>query len=500
MKLHFLFFLSIFPFIPCLSEDQPDRIPEGYSVRTIKTPPGVFLGVGGMEFSPNGTLFVCTREGEVWKYSLNDEEWSLFADGLHEALGIWIDQNNGEVFVIHRPEITKLIDTDGDGRADLYKTVNASWGVTDNYHEYAFGLVRDKKGNFYGTLNTSLSWPGWARSKKWDIGRVWTKEYEDTEGKMGRAAMYRGWGFQVTPKGEFIPFASGMRSPAGIGINKRDELFFTDNQGDWEGTSSLHHIVKGRFHGHPSSLMDHPDFKGKDLNAIPIEDYDQLRKRPAVWIPHGELANSPGEPTFDYTSGKFGPFTGQIFIGDQSRSNIMRVSLDKVGGEYQGVIFDFVNRLQTGCIRQVFAPDGSMWVGQTGRGWGSAGGKEFGLQQVSWDGHTIPFSMLDLKLTRKGFQITFTKPVERKHAEDLNNYNLERWGYHYHPKYGSPKTDLRKEKPTKVEISSDGLKVTIETTLETKRVYRFNLEAISAKDGSRMSSTRAWYTLNRLKG
>ena len=141
-----------------------------------------------------------------------------------------------------------------------------------------------------------------------------------------------------------------------------------------------------------------------------------------------------------------------------------------------------------------------MWVGQTGRGWGSAGGKEFGLQQVSWDGHTIPFSMLDLKLTRKGFQITFTKPVERKHAEDLNNYNIERWGYHYHPKYGSPKTDLRKEKPTKVEISSDGLKVTIETTLETKRVYSFNLEAISAKDGSRMSSTRAWYTLNRLKG
>jgi len=468
-------------------------------VRTIDTPPGVFLGIGGMEFSPDGTLFVCTREGEVWKYSLNDGKWFLFADGLHEALGIWIDQNNGEIYVIHRPEITKLIDSDGDGRADLYKTVNAGWGVTDNYHEYAFGLVRDRKGNFYGTLNTSLSWPGWARSKKWDIGRVWTKEYEDTEGKMGRAAKYRGWGFQVTPKGEFIPFASGMRSPAGIGINKNDELFFTDNQGDWEGTSSLHHIVKGRFHGHPSSLMDHPDFKGKDLNAIPIEDYDQLRKRPAVWIPHGELANSPGEPTFDYTAGKFGPFTGQMFIGDQSRSNIMRVSLDKVGGEYQGVIFDFINRLQTGCIRQVFAPDGSMWVGQTGRGWGSAGGKEFGLQQVSWDGNTIPFSMLDLKLTRKGFQITFTKPVDRKLAEDLNNYNLERWGYHYHPKYGSPKTDLKKEKPSKVEISSDGLKVTIETTLETKRVYRFNLEAISAKDGSKMSNTRAWYTLNRLK-
>lgn len=500
MKLLYIYFFSILPFFPCLSEDQPDRIPNGYSVKTIETPPEVFLGIGGMEFSPGGNLFVCTREGEVWKYNLESQDWSLFADGLHEALGIWIDPKNGETYVIHRPEITKLTDSDGDGRADLYETVNAGWGVTDNYHEYAFGLVRDRMGNFYGTLNTSLSWPGWARSKKWDVGRVWTKGYEDKEGKMGRAAKFRGWGFQVTPEGKFVPFASGMRSPAGIGINKDDELFFTDNQGDWEASSSLHHIVKGRFHGHPSSLMDHPDFMGKDLNAIPIGEYDKLRKKPAVWIPHGELANSPGEPTFDYTEGKFGPFTGQMFIGDQSRSNIMRVSLDRVGGEYQGVIFDFVNRLQTGCIRQVFAPDGSMWIGQTGRGWGSAGGKEFGLQQLSWDGETIPFSMLDIKLTKKGFQITFTKPVDSKLAGDPENYNLERWGYHYHPKYGSPKTDLKKEKPTQVKISGDGLKVDVETTLETNRVYRFNLDAISSKDGSKMSNTRAWYTLNRLKG
>ena len=338
MKFHFILHLFYFTIFPCLAEDQPERIPDGYSVRTIQTPPEVFLGIGGMEFSPGGDLFVCTREGEVWKYILKNKEWSLFADGLHEALGIWIDPKKGEIYVIHRPEITKLTDSNGDGQADLYETVNADWGVTDNYHEYAFGLVRDQKGNFYGTLNTSLSWPGWARSKKWDIGRVWTEGYNDTEGKMGRAAKYRGWGFQVTPEGKFLPFASGMRSPAGIGINKDDELFFTDNQGDWEASSSLHHIVKGRFHGHPSSLMDHPDFKGKDLNAIPIGEYDKLRKKPAVWIPHGELANSPGEPTFDYTKGKFGPFSGQMFIGDQSRSNIMRVSLDKVGVSIRGHI------------------------------------------------------------------------------------------------------------------------------------------------------------------
>ena len=187
-----------------------------------------------------------------------------------------------------------------------------------------------------------------------------------------------------------------------------------------------------------------------------------------------------------------------MFIGDQSRSNIMRVSLDKVDGEYQGVIFDFINRLQTGCIRQVFAPDGSMWVGQTGRGWGSAGGKEFGIQQVVWDGRTMPFAMHDLKLTEKGFRIVFTKPVDRKLAADSNNYTLERWGYLYHPKYGSPKTEVMREKPGKVRVSDDGLTVELETTLQTDRVYKFSLDPIRAEDGSTMSDARAWYTLNRL--
>ena len=103
---------------------------------------------------------------------------------------------------MQRPELTKLIDEDGDGKADVYQTVNADWGLSDNYHEYAFGPVRDEEGNFYGTLNTTLSWPGWAKSDRWDIGRV-------HDSKMGRAAPYRGWCFQITPAGKFVPYASG---------------------------------------------------------------------------------------------------------------------------------------------------------------------------------------------------------------------------------------------------------------------------------------------------
>ncbi len=39
--------------------------------------------------------------------------------------------------------------------------------------------------------------------------------------------------------GNLTPFAAGLRSPAGIGINARDELFITDNQANgWRPPTS----------------------------------------------------------------------------------------------------------------------------------------------------------------------------------------------------------------------------------------------------------------------
>ena len=113
-----------------------------------------------MSFAADGALFVSTREGQVW--TLRGSKWQLFADGLHEPLGLYVDPKTRQVFCVQRGELTELIDEDGDGRTDRFRTVCAAWGLTDNYHEYAYGLVRDGEGNFYGTLNTSLSWPGWA--------------------------------------------------------------------------------------------------------------------------------------------------------------------------------------------------------------------------------------------------------------------------------------------------------------------------------------------------
>ena len=490
--------LGVLPLANAARKVVPPKLPAGYNVQAVEIPKDIVLGASGLAFDRDGSLMITTREGEVWRFHPHSDDpfadtikghWTLFADGLHEPLGIHIDQKNGDIFVIQRGELTQLIDENKDGAADFYKQINAGWGLTDNYHEYAFGPVRGKDGSFYGTLNTSLSWPKWSGSKKWDIARV-------HGGAMGRATEYRGWSFRVTPQGKFEPFSAGLRSPAGIGMSPEGDIFFTDNQGDWNASSALHHIVKGRFHGHPSSLFDHPKFKGKDLNKTSIPEYDKLRKRPAVWFPHGAVANSPGEPTWDTTKGKFGPFAGQIFCGDQGRSNLFRIVLDKVGGEWQGSCIKFADNLESGVIRNAFAPDGAIWIGQTGRGWGSHGGKEFGLKRISWNGKTVPSEIHTVKLTKTGFNITFTKPIDKALAEKTESYDISHWGYLYHGKYGSPKVGTKKELTTKVKVV-DAKTVEIKVNLETSRVYQINLGKIKCADGSELGNPIAWYTLNR---
>lgn len=470
-----------------LSAQQPNTIPDGYRVESITLPAGVDFGVSGLCFGPDGTLFVTTREGQVW--TLADDKWQLFADGLHEPLGIYVDPKTAQVFVVQRPELTELLDENRDGRADCFRTVTADWGLTDNYHEYAYGPVRDSQGNFYGTLNTTLSWPGWAGSDKWDTARV-------HDGKMGRAAKFRGWSFRVTPDGKFEPWSSGLRSPCGIGINQDDELFCTDNQGDWVATSCLHVLKKASFHGHPSSLTDDPRFMGVDLNSISIDEYDDLRTPPAVNFPHGDLANSPGEPVVDDTNGAFGPFTGQLFIGDQARSNVFRVVLDKVDGYYQGCAINFVDHLQSGVVRSRFAADGSLWVGQTGRGWRSRGNAMFGLERIIWDGQTVPFAIHSVKLTPDGFKVCFTQPADRTQALRESSYAIQSWQYKYHPDYGSPKVGHTPDTIKAIKLSADGMTAQLTMPTQVGSMYRFKITVASAS-GAKLSNNNAYYTLNR---
>src|SRR5690606_14968549 len=81
---------------------------------------------------------------------------------------------------------------------------------------------------------------------------------------------WRGWIFKIHPNGNFEPWATGMRSPCGLGMYE-GELFYTDNQGDWMGSGGIWHVTKGSFTGHPAGL------NWSNLSASPVKmTTDQL--------------------------------------------------------------------------------------------------------------------------------------------------------------------------------------------------------------------------------
>ena len=96
--------IQIFIFTICcsltVSAARPMVKPVGYEVETIEIPKGITLGVGGMAFMDRMTMLICTREGEVWKYNTKNGQWQLYADGLHESLGLWIDHKTSDVYVM----------------------------------------------------------------------------------------------------------------------------------------------------------------------------------------------------------------------------------------------------------------------------------------------------------------------------------------------------------------------------------------------------------------
>ena len=351
-----------------------------YRIDTVPIPQDVVLEVGGMSFTPDGRLGVATRRGELWLIDdpvmagSSPPHFQRFAYGLHEALGLaW---HNGAFYTAQRGELTRLVDTNGDATADHYKTVYA-WPLEGNYHEYSYGPLILKDGSMVVALN--LGWIGYGASlSKW-----------------------RGWMLSIDGDGQMTPIATGMRSPAGMGTNVEGELFYAENQGDWVGSGYITHVETGDFVGNPAGLRwtDEPDsplsLKPEDIpdTGRPLfeiaKEIDAL-KPPAVWFPHTILGISTSDILPDTTGGRFGPFEGQLFVGDQGHSKIARVYLEKVQGVYQGAAIAFREGFASGVLRMAWDPEGGMMVGQTSRGWAATGGRPYALQRLVWTGkHSV---------------------------------------------------------------------------------------------------------------
>ena len=113
---------------------------------------------------------------------------------------------------------------------------------------------------------------------------------------------------------------------------------------------------------------------------------------PAVYLVHGKIGNSASAIICDTSDGKFGPFAKQLFIADQSHSNLSRVFLETINGIKQGVVFPFRGGFQSGLIGGRMDEEGRVFVGGSDRGWGARGGKPYCFEKCEWTGKT-PFEI-----------------------------------------------------------------------------------------------------------
>lgn len=474
-----------------VADGMPENEDDFYKMISLPVPDDIILEVGGMATLPNRSLAICTRRGEVWIVSnpgISDNEkpiFKRFAHGLHEPLGL--AYKDGDIYVTQRSELTRLRDIDGDGRADAYDKI-VSWPLSGNYHEYSYGPTFLPNGNMLVTLNV-----GWSNSLGHGVSLV----------------PWRGWAMEVTPEGEMIPHAAGMRSPAGYGMNEEGDFFYTENQGDWVGSGRISHVERGDFLGNAESLK-WTNLPGSPLNLKP-EDipntgepmYDVAQrvdalKAPAVWLPHGILGISTSGFLNDNTQGGFGPFATQIFVGDQGQSKIMRVDFEKVKGEYQGVVFPFRDGFSSGILRMVWGNDGSMFVGMTSRGWSSTGKEQFSLQRLVWTGRT-PFEMKTIKAKPDGFEIEFTAPVDRDLAANPAAYKVTGFNYKYHSTYGSPVINDAVSNIRGVVVSEDGMKARLVVdNLRLGYIHEITAEGVRSESGRSLLHNVGYYTLNNI--
>lgn len=454
---------------------------EFYAVDYLTPPAGEVLEIGGMDFLSDGRLVVSTRRGQVWiveeplAEDPADAKFTLFCEGLWEGLGL--DVTDDEIFVLQRGELSKLTDLDGDGVCDRIDTLCNRWGLSGNYHEFAFGLPRDEAGNFYIGLNVSFFEPEWWHGKS--------------------SVPYRGWIMRISPDGSIAPVAVGARSPCGLGMNSAGDLFYTDNQGDWMPASPIFHVQEDAFFGHPAGLDWTDEYRATATYAsdrIPPPRAAQ-RANAALWLPY-KWSRSPGNLVPDETGGRFGPFEDQLFVAELTNGMVLRCDLEQVRGEYQGAVFLF--RQKIGSVARVaFAPDGTLFCGMTNRGWGGLPPAD-GLARVRWRGG-VPMEMASVDLLQDGFEIEFTRPVAADCELTPSNFVLTDYDYDYWWEYGSPERDTRTLEVTRAELSADRKSVLVHANdLRAARCARMVLKDVVAEGGLPLLHDEFNYTINQL--
>ena len=282
--------------------------------------------------------------------------------------------------------------------------------------------------------------------------------------------------------------ARGLRAPNGLAVTPQDQIYVTDNQGNWMPECPILRIRPGAFYGYV--LKEQP------------ETVSRRPDPPLAWLPM-DLDNSSGGD-ISVTSDRWGPFQGRLLHTSYGQSCLFLVLEEEVGGISQGGIAKFPLRFSSGIMRARFHPtDGQLYVAGL-RGWQTTAVAEGCLERIRFTGKAAHMP-LSYHLRRTGLDLTFTDPLDPESAGELENYSAKWFLVERSEGYGSPEFQVsdpkkrgREELPiSRVRLLPDGKTVSLEIPAlrpVPNLVLKFR---IRAADGARLEQELS-FTIHQL--
>jgi mono/diheme cytochrome c family protein len=435
----------------------------------------------GLAWRPDGRLVFSSLKGQVFEAidsnrDGDEDRLILLADGLPAPYGI----NAGPGYVDVSAKYAVLRIRDGEPGSRRVEVVASGWGYTKDYHDWAVGLPSDGHGGYY------LGIP--CQQDKRPVA----------------AARFRGNVLRLVPRRPtdnnprcftLEPVSAGHRFPMGLALDRRGELFVTDNQGNYNPFNELNHVRPGVHFGFINALD-----RGKP--APPLTP-------PAIDIPHPWTRSVNGicfldtPPELRKKLGReaFGPIEGHLVGCEYDTRRLIRMSLQKVGNTFQGAAYPLsipAKDQARGLLGPVVcgvSPRSELYVGSIrDSGWG-AGNNVGEIVRIKVEPEKFPGGIAEVRATSDGFVIDLFQPVDRTLARVLDTYTIESYRRESTPAYGGPDRDRRTERVTGVTVSADGRRVNLKLAgLRAGFVYQIRLRNL-APGGGAFHPAEAHYTM-----
>ncbi|MFO1063333.1 MAG: hypothetical protein U0892_05650 [Pirellulales bacterium] len=362
------------------------------------------------------------------------------------------------------------------------RVVADGWGYTADYHDWAVGLPIDAAGNYYVALPCQQ------------------------DDRSPSAARLRGTIQKLIPQAptsddpreyRLETMSAGQRFPMGLAFNAAGDLFATDNQGNYNPFNELNHLVNGRRYGFINKLDAKPGF------SPPFDS-------PAVNLPHPWTRSVNGicclitpDVLKKERGDVFGPFEGHLIGCEYNGLSLIRMSLEKVDGEYQGAAYMFSRPPREdeptfeGPVVCSVSPSGELVVGNIhDSGWG--GGQNTGSIVALRPAGTWQFGIRTITAATDGLKIAFTKPLDRSAAIDPKNYSIRSYRRVSTPAYGGDDQDEKTETIQAVELTDDSSAVRIRLgALREGCVYEVRVSPIGT-NGESLFPSEAHYNMKRV--